>query len=256
MVFTLNWGIFGAGVATCLGALLSVCIMLGHFRLKTNTLRWVKLTGFGKKLGRILATGFSTFFIDIAMGILTTLFNRQILQYLSADALSVYAVIINISTFVQCCAYSIGQAAQPILSVNFGAGKQERIRETLRLALLTSVLFGLIWTALAVLIPNGFIRVFMQPTDSILAIAPGIIRRYGISFLLLPLNVFSTYYFQAVLRPRTSFIVSVLRGAIISGALILILPGSFGADALWFAMPVTELLITLYVLPAMIQRAK
>lgn len=49
------------------------------------------------------------------MGILTMLFIRQILKYLGTDALPVYGIIINISTFVQCCAYSIGQAAQPLI---------------------------------------------------------------------------------------------------------------------------------------------
>lgn len=72
------------------------------------------------------------------------LFNRQILKYLDTNALSVYGVIINISTFVQCCAYSIGQASQPIISVNFGAKKGERISEILKYALETAVAFGLI----------------------------------------------------------------------------------------------------------------
>ena len=57
------------------------------------------------------------------MGILTVLFNRQIMRYLGADALAVYGLIINVSTFVQCCAYSMGQASQPIISTNFGAKK-------------------------------------------------------------------------------------------------------------------------------------
>ena len=52
----------------------------------------------------------------------------------------------------------------------------------------------------------------MTPTEEILAIAPDIICSYGISFLLLPFNIFSTYYFQALMRPMASFIVSVSRG--------------------------------------------
>lgn len=52
-------------------------------------------------LKRIGVTGFSTFFIDVAMGILTMLFNRWILHYWGTDALSVCGIIINISTFVQ-----------------------------------------------------------------------------------------------------------------------------------------------------------
>lgn len=138
------------------------------------------------------------------------LFNRQILKYLGTDVLSVYGIIINISTFAQCCAYSIGQASQPIISVNYGAGYKNRINEVLKYALMTAALFGIIWTLAAEFVPNMFVRIFMTPTETILNIAPSIIRTYGISFLLLPFNIFSTYYFQAIMKPDTAFIVSVL----------------------------------------------
>lgn len=199
----------------------------------------------------IMGAGLAT-----AMGILTMLFNRQILKYLGTDALSVYGIIINISTFVQCCAYSIGQASQPMISTNYGAGKVARIAQILKYALGTAAVFGFIWTALAILAPNMFVRIFMTPTEEILAIAPGIIRSYGSSFLLLPFNIFSTYYFQALMRPKTSFVVSVSRGAVISGILICILPAVIGANAIWFAMPVTELLVAIYVIMRMMQYTK
>lgn len=255
-VFALKMGIMGAGLATAMGSVFSLLIMLTHFISKKNTLRFVKPANLFFMLKSICVTGFSTFFIDVAMGILTMLFNRQILKYLGTDALSIYGIIINISTFVQCCAYSIGQASQPMISTNYGAGKGERIAQILKYALGTAAVFGLIWTALAVFAPNLFVRIFMTPTEEILAIAPGIIRSYGISFLLLPFNIFSTYYFQALMRPKTSFVVSVSRGAVISGILICILPALAGADAIWFAMPVTELLVAIYVIVRMAQYTK
>ena len=245
-VFILDMGIMGAGIATAMGSVFSLIIMLSHFWGKKNTLRLVKPTNLPAKLKAIGATGFSTFFIDVAMGILTMIFNRQILRYLGTDALSVYGIIINISTFVQCCAYSIGQASQPIISVNYGAGEKRRIGEVLKYALGTAVVFGILWTLAAELIPNVFVRIFMTPTNTILSIAPGIIRRYGISFILLPFNIFSTYYFQAIMKPSTAFVVSVGRGAVISGALIYLLPAAAGADSIWFAMPITELVIAVY----------
>lgn len=246
-VFVLKLGIMGAGLATAMGSVFSLLLMLTHFRSKKNTIRLEKPERLLPMLKTISVTGFSTFFIDVAMGILTMLFNRQILHYLGTDALSVYGVIINISTFVQCCAYSIGQAAQPIISTNFGAKRGDRIAEILKYAIGTAAVFGLIWTTLAVCVPNLFIRIFMTPTPQILEAAPSIIRSYGISFLLLPLNIFSTYYFQAVMRPSASFIVSVSRGAVVSGILILLLPTLAGADAIWFAMPITELITAVYV---------
>ena len=96
----------------------------------------------------------------------------------------------------------------------------------------------------------------MTPTEKILSIAPNIIRSYGISFLLLPFNIFSTYYFQALMKPSTSFIVSVSRGVVISGILIYLLPAVAGADAIWFSMPLTELLVAFYVIAMMTKYTK
>lgn len=246
LVFTMDMGIFGAGLATAIGSCISVVIMLTHFFSKKNTLNLEKPEGLFHKLAKIVTIGFSTFFIDVAMGILTMFLNRQIMRYLGTEALAVYGIIINISTFVQCCAYSVGQAAQPIISANYGSGHGTRVREALKYSLISTAFLGIVWTALAQAIPNAFVYIFMAPTETILQIAPGIIRAYGLSFLLLPFNIYSTYYFQSLMKPATAFIVSVARGAVISGILIFSLP-LLSANAIWLAMPITELVVAVYV---------
>lgn len=245
-VFSCDMGIYGAGLATALSGCVTIVVMLSHFFTKRNTLRLVRPSAVGRKLRRICVTGFATFFVDAAMGILTILFNRQIMHWLGTAALSVYGPIVNISTIVQCCGYSAGQAAQPIISVNYGAGRSDRIRSVLRYSLTAAAGFALFWTALSEAFPLLYVYVFMQPTQEILAIAPQIIRTYGISFLLLPINIFSTYYFQSIMKPAAALIVSVSRGCLLSGALILLLPSLIGADALWLAMPLTELATALF----------
>ena len=93
----------------------------------------------------------------------------------------------------------------------------------------------------------------MSPTPEVLEIAPGIIRCYCVSFILLPLNIFSTYYFQALMKPKNAFIVSVARGFVVSGILIYLLPVVAGADSIWFAMPITELVVAVYVVYEMVK---
>lgn len=252
-VFTCDMGAFGAGLATAIGAGITFIVMLFHFFTKKNTLRLMKPENLFRQLRDICVTGFSTFFIDVAMGILTILYNRQIVKYLGTDALAVYGIIVNISTFVQCCAYSVGQAAQPIISTNFGAGNGRRIRETLRYAVGTAVFFGIFWTVLSLAAPELYVRIFMSPTEGILQIGPRIIRCYSISFLLLPLNIFSTYYFQAMLKPKAAFIVSVARGLVVSGIFIYMLPIIAGADSIWFAMVFTEAIVAVYVVNKMLR---
>ncbi len=255
-VFACDTGAYGAGLATAIGSFITFVVMLSHFLLKKNTLRLVRPTRLFRKLREIGVTGFSTFFIDVAMGLLTILFNRQIVTWLGTNALAVYGVIVNISTFAQCCAYSVGQAAQPIISTNYGAGAGTRIRQTLKYALGAVAFFALLWTALSLGLPNLFIRIFMAPTAEVLQIAPAIFRVYGISFLLLPPNIFSTYYFQALMKPGTAFIVSVARGIVISGCLIFLLPVLFGADSIWFTMPITETVVAVFVVCMMVRYTK
>ena len=245
-VFTCDMGIFGAGLATAIGSFISFIVIITHFFKKSNSLKLVKHEDFFTKLKEIIVTGFPTFFIDAAMGIITVLFNRQIMNYLDSNALSIYGPIINVSTFVQCCGYSVGQASQPIISPNYGAGKWDRIKETLHYGLLTVISFGLFWTALSMICPNMYIYLFMSPTIEILNLAPTIIRTYAISFLLLPLNIFSTYYFQAIMKPKQAFVISFARGLLISGILIMLLPKLFGGNSIWLSMAITELVVMIY----------
>ena len=267
-VFTMNWGAYGAGLATALGSILSFLLMLTHFTsgnkifgfiptkraaINKNTLCLVRPEHFLRKFVKIFTTGFSTFFIDIALGIMNIMFNRQIIRYLGTDALSVYAIIINITCFVQCCSYSIGQAVQPVISANLGAGRGSRIRIILKYSLFTAALFSLFWTVLSFAAPNFYTHLFMKPTQAVLDIAPGIIRKYSISYILLPLNVFSTYYFQALMKQKTAFTVSVSRGIIISGILVFAMPALLGADSIWFVMPLTEMIVAIYVIFMMVR---
>lgn len=241
LTFTFEMGVYGAALATSLSNLLSIGIMLTHFLKKKNTLRLVRPRRLLRTCGRIFAVGFSVFFVDLAMGIMTTLYNRRVLHLLNNDALSVFGAIASLTTVVQCCSYSIGQAAQPILSANFGARKMDRVRRVLKYGIVTSVAFGAFWMLIAMALPTTIIRFFMDATDSVLAIAPAILRKYSISYLLAPFTLFATYYFQSILKARISLGISLSRGLIIGGVMLYLLPALFGADSLWFATPVAEI---------------
>ena len=252
-VFTLDMGIFGAGVATAIGQYIGIFIMLTHFFRKTNTLRFVRPTGMLQKLTSISVTGFSTAITDLAMGIIGILFNRQIMKYLGSDALGIYGILTQVTAFAQCLAYGAGQAAQPIISQNYGAGQTGRIKECTKYGLYTCVVMGIFWVGIMLLFPNAIVNFFMEPTTAVAAMAPGILRAYGIYYLLLPFNIFATYYFQAMMKPNLSMIASLARGVVISGGLILLIPTLTGAEFIWYAMLITEILVAVYSVVYMIK---
>ena len=245
-VFVCDMGIFGAGLATSIGLYISTIIIFFHFFKKENTLRLVYPHACLRKIVKITVNGFPTAMTDLSMGIAGIMFNRQIMKYLNSDALAVYGIITQVTVFAQCCAYGAGQAAQPIISQGLGAKKYGRIKECLKYALYTSAVFGVVWAGLALAVPNVFVGIFMTPTESVLEIAPAIIRVYGISYLIMPFNIFATYYFQSIMKSHVSTISSVSRGALVSGVAIMVLPLLFGGNALWYAMLVTETIVAVY----------
>lgn len=238
--FVLDMGLFGAGLATAIGSALTLAIMLTHFFKRKNTLRLVPIRQLSGTVGRMIETGFSAFFADLAMGIVTALLNRGIVRYAGTDALAVYGVIVYVGTCAQCSAYSVGQAAQPLFSINFGARKWDRIRLTQTCAIRSVIVFSLFWTGVSMAFPEQIVRIFMDATPNVLEIAPTIIRIYATSFLLLPFNIYSAYYFQSIMRARAALWLAVARGLVISGGLILLLPLIFKATGLWIAMPITD----------------
>ena len=178
------------------------------------------------------------------------------MKYLGTDALAVYGILAQITPLAQCLAYGAGQAGQPIISQNFGAKQYGRIKECLKYGLYTCAGMGLFWTVVMIMLPNMIVNFFMNPTPAVMEIAPGILRAYGISYMLLPFNIFATYYFQAMMRPNISVIASLARGAFISSVLIMIFPILFGGNSVWYAMLMTALLVAIYGLIYMMRCTK
>ncbi len=203
------------------------------------------MVGLARAEGRVMVTGFPSFLNDFSVGIMTMLINNQAMKYGGSDVLAVYGVMVNIQLFAQSCAYGVGQAAQPLLSTNFGAGKKDRLSQTLRLGLGTAFVLTAFWVMITQVFPIPILRIFMVPTASVLCIAPQQMRTFFLCMIFLTFNVFSTYYFQSVLQPRISFVISVMRGLVLSGIFVMVFPALFGADALWLAVPMSEAVVAI-----------
>ena len=243
--FTLDMGISGAALATCLGQIISVVIMLTHFTSKNNTLRIVKPKKLPLEIAKIVTIGFSAFITDLCFGVLAVLFNIQIMGYLGASALAVYGVANSVAIIIQTIAYGIASASQPIISVNYGAKRFDRIKETIRIGITITGFFGFVSAALTILFSSQITRLFMNATPEVMKIASLGLRIYFCSFVLLYFNIFTSYFFQSIMRSKTSTMLSISRGLLVSGIIILCLPLISGGNAIWWTMPITEVVISI-----------
>lgn len=239
-VFPLGMGMRGAAIASVIGAGTTALIVSFHFFSKRNGLR-LSFHGFSlRQIWKIMQTGFVSFIIEICSGILMFLFNMQLLRYAGEVGISVYSIICNIAIIFICLSNGITQAAQPIISTNYGAGLHERIDRVRRLGVITAGGICIVPTLAGLIIPNAFTYIFLKPNEAILALSSSAIRIYFLAFVFLGINLFIVGYFQSTLKPQISLLLCLLRGLLLSGLFVLVLPLLWGVNGIWASVPLAE----------------
>ena len=127
LVFPMNMGMAGAALATVLGNAIQLVILCSHFLSKSCKLKFVKPRNFSGNVIKIFLTGSSSGLLELANAILISLFNYKIMKYAGSATLAVFGVICTCASLFQALFCGVGQAAQPIISTNYGAGQNDRI---------------------------------------------------------------------------------------------------------------------------------
>lgn len=252
-VFPMNMGIFGASLATMLGSAAQVVLFVGYLFTKRCSLKFVRPYQIMPAVRKISANGFATAVASLATLVVTMIMNNQIMRYSGEAMLAVYGMIGIVAALFLHIYSGIGQAAQPIASSNYGAGESTRCWGVYRLGMITTFLFGGIFTIVCLAFPTEITRIFMKATPEVLEIAPYAVRVYALSFFGLGIATFVTLYLQSVMQPKMATFLSVLRGVVLNSILLYVLPLFLKADGIWWAIFATE---TITALIALVYMAK
>lgn len=244
--FPLDMGMTGAALATIGGAGIQAFIMCLHFFRKEKChLKLVFSKHIVSDMRRVLTFGFGSGVLDFGNVVIAILINNQILRYGGVAALSVYGAVGTISLLFQALFGGVGQASQPLVSMNFGARKYYRVKKVFGMAMLTVFVFGVIFTSIGEAFPVSITNLFIAASPEVLAAAPTVFRFYFPFFLFLGVSVFATYYLQSIMKERLAMTISVLRSLVLSSLMLILLPKAFGLVGVFIAMPVSECIVAI-----------
>lgn len=239
-VFPMQMGMTGAALATVIGSAVQTVLLLGFLLARKSNLKCRKPEKWLPILSKILVVGFGAGVSQIAVILITFIANNQIMRYSGSAALAVYGMLSTVASLYMSLFNGIGQAAQPIVSTNFGSGKQDRCWAVGKLGLQTAALFGVFFVGTSLLFPMQITKIFMKVTPEIAEIAPYIFRVYALSFLPQALNIFVTSYLQSVMHPKMAAAIAMARGMFLNGLLLFFLPAVMGENGIWWAIPAAE----------------
>lgn len=246
LVFPCKLGMVGAAAATVISYGVNVIILCTHFFSKRCGLRFnfhIKFLG----IFAVVMAGLAAFVAEFSAGIVTFVFNRQLLLYIGSFGVVVYGVISNVSVVALSLFNGAAQACQPIISANYGANRPDRIKKVMGMGLVTACSLGVLITLVGEISPIFLLNLFTSsPSSQVVSMVNFAVRVYFCTALVMAINIFFTGYFQATMHPRTAFALSLLRGLVLSIALVMLLPLIFGGSIIWFVMPIAEV-VTLMV---------
>lgn len=242
-VAVLGWGVRGAAWATVIGQILSALfgaylLMRGYTKVEMKKDTFVFDSGLS---GRIVSCGFAFWIAQMAMGLISLVYNSRLGQLGGDTAISVYAVVASIMTFVIMPASGISQGIQPIVGNNFGAGNYKRVMSTLYLASAFSVgVTCIIW--FIVLIFPGTILSAFGATEEMMAIGITGLRTNFCVTPVLGFVMLVTTFFQSIAKPVPSIVITLLRQILLLIPFIYLFSALWGINGIFVAQPVSDML--------------
>lgn len=241
-IMKFGWGVNGAAIATGISQVVSTLILLQNYIKPDSVLKLKNIPLDSKVIKPILFNGSSEFATGIALGVSTYLFNIILLSLKGSMAVSAYSIVMYISQIVFMVQYGIAAGMQPIISFNYGAGSDVRLKKTLRLALISSSIAGLMASITLLYFGKPISILFIGNKPDLIDITVRASLFASVMYIPAGINILMSAYYTAVDKPIESATIATLRSLVFIVIGLMTLPTAFGLDGVWMTMPVAEVL--------------
>lgn len=248
-IFVFHLGIAGAAWATIIGQIASFILsLLYFFRTKTFKLNKDSFKMDFKVFSNVIKLGVSTFITQMSIVVISLVCNIMLAKY---GSMSKYGADIPIATIGICMkvfsiviniVVGIILGAQPILGFNYGAKHYDRVKETFKLAFISSFIVGILSTVIFELCPEFVIKLFGTSDALYMEFAVKTFRIFLMFVSFTCLIKIISIFFQAVGEPLKAAIVSLSRDIIFFVPLVIILPQFMGVTGPLWAAPIADVL--------------
>ena len=241
LIFAFDLGIAGAAIATLLSQCVSLAILASFFIFQKSDLR-VSPTCISRSPQvyiSILKQGMPSFFRQGVMSVSSMALNWNARIFGDA-AVAALAIVSKVFMFIQSVTIGFGQGFQPVLGYNYGAGRLDRVKE--------SVIFSIRTCTIILTVAAVFGFLFAQPIITLFRDDPLVIeigtRAFRYQCFTLPLGAvltFANMFFQSLGKSFRATLLAICRQGLFI-PMVFLLPWRFGLTGLELTQACADLL--------------
>ena len=250
-IFALGFGVKGAALATIISQSMSMIWILKFLTGKKATVtierKYLKLEP--KVFLPCLILGISPFIMKSTESLLALCFNSSLYRYGGDIAVGSMTILSSVMQFSMLPIFGLTEAAQPIMSYNYGAGSAERMKKVFKLLLISTLVYATtLWTFVH-LTPSTFVLIF-NDDPALVEFASNALKIYMAVSCVFGAQMACQYSFIALGNAKCSVMVALLRKIILLIPLIYILPNVLTnvdkTTAIFMAEPIADTISVLF----------
>lgn len=235
-------GIAGAALATGLGQLLTLVVYLFFYKRRPTAVRLRRdcLTPNRHMDLQLYAIGIPAI-LNLALPSVLISFLNSILSVYSQSCVVVLGIYYKLQTFLYLPGSGIVQGMRPLIGYNYGAGEYRRVRKIYELTLALCAGIMAIGTILFFGFSEQLVGMFSTNPETI-RIGQSALRIISLGFIVSAISVATSGALEGLGKGIQSLVISLCRYIVVIIPLAWGLCKVFGADGVWHAFWITEVI--------------
>lgn len=243
LIYGLNLGIAGAAIATAASQVVSTVVYLCYIFKKKSVFHFhIKEFCFTKKImSEILKIGIPTLLFQILTSLSVAMTNDAAAEY-GGSALAAMGPVAKIMSIGSLVVFGFLKGFQPIAGFSYGSKKYERLREAIRISIIWSTMFCVLFGLMLIIFPRVIVSQFAKNDMEMVRVGQMALRANGISFMLFGFHTVYSFLFLVMGKAKEGCILGSCRQGICFVPVILFLPGILGLRGVIYAQPIADII--------------
>ncbi len=240
-IFPLQMGVIGAAVASGLGQIFSLLVLLSHFIRKRGNLRIRRFTIQPALNRKICKRGAPEAVTQLTTPVTALCYNLVLASLVGDIGVSTYSVLSFIYSLANAVLSGVAQGLQPLWGKSYGKQDTKEINDYFRVGMAVNLVLSVLVSACLIIFDESVIRIFNQDQELVSA-ASKALPVFGLSFIPMAFNLIYTSLLYSTKRTKQSDIIAICRGIVVKAIAIFSIPVIFGSGMIWTAPLVAEVI--------------
>lgn len=238
-IFPLGKGVVGAAVASGLGQISAVLVLLSHFIRKKGDLRLQFVSITPGVIGKICKRGVPEAVSQLNTPVTALCYNLVLAHLMGDIGVSTFSVLSFLYSLANAIFSGVAQGLQPLWGNYYGRQDMKGLTAIFRYGIAVNAALSILVYLLLIDFDEPVIRTFNQDAD-LLQAASQALPVFSLSFIPMALNLIYTAFLYSTKRTIQSDAIAFSRGIVIKSAAILLVPFLLGGAYIWAAPLLAE----------------